>query len=56
MKTFQKHLNEKSKDIEFKRFYDEEKGLINLSLKIQNKRTGLGLSQKELVNKAKITQ
>lgn len=56
MRTFEKHLNDKFKNTEFKRLYDEEKKLINLSLKIQNKRIGLGLSQKELANKANITQ
>ncbi len=56
MRTFEKHLNTKSEDFEFKRLYDEEKRLINLSLKIQDRGAGLGLSQKELANKANITQ
>ena len=56
MRTFEKHLNGKSKDTEFKRLYDAKKRLINLSLRIQGRRAGLGLSQKELANKANITQ
>ena len=56
MRTFKKHLNEKFEDLEFKGLYDEEKRLLSLSLKLQDRRTRLGLSQEKLANKANITQ
>ena len=56
MRTFKKHLNEKFKDLEFKELYEEEKRLLNLSLKLLERRTRLGLSQKKLASKANITQ
>lgn len=56
MRTFKKHLNEKFKDLEFKELYEEEKRLLSLSLKLLERRTRLGLSQKQLASKANITQ
>ena len=56
MKTFRKHLNEKLKDERFKRLYDEEHQLAELSLRILGARERQGLSQKEVARKAKVTQ
>jgi len=56
MKTFRKHLNEKFKDERFSRFYAEERQLAELSLRILNAREKQGLSQKEVAQKAKVTQ
>jgi DNA-binding XRE family transcriptional regulator len=56
MKTFKKHLNEKLKDEQFKKLYDEERQLAELSLKILGTREQKGLSQKEVAQKAKVTQ
>ena len=56
MKTFRKHLNEKLKDERFKRLYDEERQLAELSLKILGARERQGLSQKEVARKANVTQ
>ena len=56
MKTFRKHLNEKLKDERFKRLYEEERQLAELSLRILGAREQQGLSQKEVAQKAKVTQ
>jgi DNA-binding XRE family transcriptional regulator len=56
MESFRKHLNEELKDPQFKKYYEEEKELLNLSMKIYNKRKKLGISQKDLAKKAFITQ
>ncbi len=56
MKTFKKHLNEKLKNKKFKELYDEEKELLEISMKIINTRNYSGLTQQELAEKAKITQ
>jgi len=56
MKTFKKHLNEKLKDEGFSRLYTEERQLAELSLRILNAREKQGLSQKEVAQKAKVTQ
>ncbi len=56
MKTFKKHLNEKLKDEQFKKLYEEERLLVELSLKILGTRELKGLSQKEVAQKAKVTQ
>jgi HTH-type transcriptional regulator / antitoxin HipB len=56
MKTFRKHLKEKLKDEEFKEMYEEEKQLLEIAMKIVEFRNGLGYSQKELANKAHVTQ
>lgn len=56
MKTFRKHLKEKLKDERFKILYDEERQLAELSLKILGAREQQGLSQKEVAQKAKVTQ
>lgn len=56
MKTLNKHLNEKLKNKKFKEIYEEEKKLIELSLKIHEIREKKGLSQNDLAKKAHITQ
>ena len=56
MKTFRKHLNEKLKDERFKGLYEEERQLAELSLRILGAREQQGLSQKEVAQKAKVTQ
>ncbi|HCL55630.1 MAG TPA: XRE family transcriptional regulator [Spirochaetia bacterium] len=56
MKTFKKHLNEKLNDIKFQEMYDEEKKLLEISLKIHDEREKHGLSQNEVAKKAHITQ
>jgi len=56
MRTFRKHLKEKLKVKEFKKLYEEERKLAELSLKILDTREHLGFSQKEVAKRAKITQ
>lgn len=56
MKTFKKHLNESLKDEDFKAQYNEEKKLIELSLKVHEAREKSGLSQLEVAQKAHVTQ
>lgn len=56
MRTFRKHLNEKLKDKQFKKLYEEERQLATLSLKILGTREQRGLSQKDVAQKANVTQ
>lgn len=56
MRSFKKHLRERLKDAKFRKLYEEEKKLAELSLKILDTREHLGLSQKEVARKAKVTQ
>lgn len=56
MNSFKRHLNEKLKDRRFKRIYEEEKELADLSLQILTTREHMGLSQKEVAERARITQ
>lgn len=56
MRSFKKHLEEKLKNERFRRLYEEEKQLAELSLRILKTREHLGLSQLEVAKKAKITQ
>lgn len=56
MRSFKKHLRERLKDTKFRKLYEEEKKLAELSLKILDTREHLGLSQKEVARKAKVTQ
>lgn len=56
MKTFKKHLNESLKDEDLKAQYNEEKKLIELSLKVHEAREKSGLSQLEVAQKAHVTQ
>ena len=56
MTFFRDHLNEKLKDPEFKRIYEEEKRLLDLGYAILKAREQKGLSQKELAKKSQVTQ
>jgi len=56
MMTFDSHLKEKLKNKRFKRMYEEEKELLDISLKILEARREQNLSQAELANRAHITQ
>jgi len=52
--TFRAHLNEKLKNPEFKKAYEEEKRLLELGLAIARQQHGM--TQKELAQKSCITQ
>ena len=56
METFKSHLDEKLKDKEFTEIFQEEKQLLEMSLKVIEARKNAGLSQNELAHKANITQ
>jgi DNA-binding XRE family transcriptional regulator len=56
MLSFDEHLKEEMKNPEFKEMYQEEKYLLELGFKISDKRKQLGLSQKDLAKKCRITQ
>ena len=56
MRSFRNHLRGKLQDERFRRIYKEEKQLAELSLKIHRLREQMGLSQKEVARRAKITQ
>jgi HTH-type transcriptional regulator / antitoxin HipB len=56
MNSLKKHLNEKLKDQRFKRLYEEERELADLSLRILKTREKMGMSQKEVAERARITQ
>ena len=54
--TFDSHLKEKLKSKRFKRMYEEEKELLEISIKILEARREQNLSQAELADRADITQ
>ena len=54
--TFDSHLKEKLKSKRFKKMYEEEKELIEISIKILEARRDQSLSQAELAQRAHITQ
>lgn len=56
MRTFREDLKNKLADKEFREFYNEERQLLEIALKIVSTRKELGLSQKALANKAQVTQ
>ena len=56
MRTFRSYLREKLKDERFRRLYEEERQLAELSLKISDTRQQKGLSQAEVARRAQITQ
>jgi len=56
MMHFEDHLNEKLKDPEFKKLYEEESRLLRLGYAINETREQKGISQKELAQKSRITQ
>ena len=56
MTTFKAHLKKEMKNPQFKKMYKEEKHLLQLGLTITEAREQMGLSQKELAQKSRITQ
>ena len=56
MMTFDSHLKEKLKNKRFKKMYEEQKELLEISLKILEVRREQNLSQAELANRAHVTQ
>ena len=54
--TFRKYLNEKLKNPEFKKAYEEELRLLRLSYEIIKAREKSGMTQKELAEKSNVTQ
>jgi HTH-type transcriptional regulator/antitoxin HipB len=56
MKTLKAHLKESLKNDKFKKIFEEEKTLLNVSLILQKERKNAGLSQKELAESAHLTQ
>ena len=54
-KTNFNRLN-KLKDKEFKELYEEERQLLDISLRLLKVRKELGLSQRDLAHKARVTQ
>ena len=51
MKTFRKHLNGKLKNDQFRRLYEEERQIAELSLKILETRKNKTLFQKKIAQK-----
>ena len=56
MKTFKQHLEKNLQDDKFKDLYLEEKKLLEMSLKVHEIRESAGLTQREVADKAHITQ
>jgi len=54
--SFRKHLAEEMKNPEFKRAFEEEKRLLELSYAIVEAREQKGLTQRELAKKSHVTQ
>ena len=54
--TFEKHLSEELKNPQFKKYYEEEKYLLELGLAIAEAREKKGLTQKELAKKSQVSQ
>ena len=53
VRTFKAHLENKLKDEEFKELFEEERQLLDISLRLIKKRNGLGVSQANLDQRAK---
>ncbi len=49
MQAFTAHLKEKLQDERFRRVYEEERQLAELSVQLLEARTKFGLSQKEVI-------
>ena len=56
MQTFAAHLKKKLQDERFRKLYEEEKQLAELSLQLVVARDKSGRSQKEIAQQAKVTQ
>jgi DNA-binding XRE family transcriptional regulator len=56
MKSYRDHPKEQLANSVFKKQYEDEKYLLELGLRIAEKRQQLGISQKELAEKSHVTQ
>ena len=56
MKTFRSHLKESLKNQKFRKYFEEEKQLLQVSLQLHKAREKAGLSQKEIAEAAHVTQ
>ena len=56
MQTFAAHLKEKLQDERFRKMYEEERQLAELSLRLVVARDKSGKSQKEVAQQAQVTQ
>ncbi|XDD42897.1 helix-turn-helix domain-containing protein [Leptospira sp. WS60.C2] len=56
MRSFKKHLDNKLRNKSFKKIFEEEKELVNISIELQTLREKKGLSQSDLAKKAHVTQ
>jgi DNA-binding XRE family transcriptional regulator len=56
MKTLKSHIKESLKNNTFRKYFEEEKELLDVSLQLQKARENAGLSQKEIAEAAHITQ
>jgi len=56
MTNFEEHLNEEMKDPQFKKMYEEEKRLLELSMLIIKAREQQKLTKSELAEKSQVTQ
>jgi DNA-binding XRE family transcriptional regulator len=54
--SFRRHLAEELKNPEFKKAFEEEKRLLELSYAITEAREKCGMTQKELAQKSRVTQ
>jgi ribosome-binding protein aMBF1 (putative translation factor) len=54
--NYKEHLAEEMKNLEFKKAFEEEKRLLELSYAIIEAREKRGLTQKELAEKSRVTQ
>ncbi|MGA2507071.1 MAG: helix-turn-helix transcriptional regulator [Chitinispirillaceae bacterium] len=56
MKTLKAHLKESLKNEKFRELFEDEKELLDVSLRLQEERKSAGLSQKALAEAAHLTQ
>ena len=56
MTSFREHLNRKLKDKEFAQLYYEERGKLRIAQEVRAARIDLGWTQKQLAERANVTQ
>jgi HTH-type transcriptional regulator / antitoxin HipB len=56
MRTLKSHIKASLKNSRFRKYFEEEKELLEVSLQLQKARENAGLSQKEIAEAAHITQ
>ncbi|OGS33483.1 MAG: hypothetical protein A2293_09960 [Elusimicrobia bacterium RIFOXYB2_FULL_49_7] len=56
MISFDKHLKEQLKDPQFKVYYEEERELLELAVKLNNERQKQGKTQTDIAKMAHLTQ